>query len=240
MIAITIDEKACVSCSLCPEICPTGVLAFDEARGVPAVVKPKECFGCLSCSEICPADAIEHDGVTLSESYHHDPYALELAARLATAPCHTVNAPTDPDKRRQALRDLGVRLLSVATVFKHTIGSGLPAVGNLAGRTLAGHLPRYRSPQTLDETLELARAQFAPAWSLAPKREGDDVLSFEVRECFVRDLCHDEGLELGGELCTLFFNYLAGYLGRMGKVRLRLVNAERGWEQCRYQAKLYA
>ena len=44
MIQITIDDKACVSCSLCAEICPTDVFVWDEAKGVPEVSRPGECF----------------------------------------------------------------------------------------------------------------------------------------------------------------------------------------------------
>jgi hypothetical protein len=39
-------------------------------------------------------------------------------------------------------------------------------------------------------------------------------------------------------MCVLFYNYLAGYLGQMGKVRLRLMDAERG-ATCCYKVKIY-
>jgi L-aspartate semialdehyde sulfurtransferase ferredoxin len=238
MITVTVDEKACVGCTLCVETCTTGVFAFNEARSVPEVAKPKECFGCLACAEICPADAIDHQGVSMQEAYYHDPYALKLAARLSTAPQHEVNVPADKAHRDAAMRDLGVRLLSVAAVFKQTLGAGLPAVGTLAGRTLGGQLPRYKHPKNALETLALAQEQFFPAWELQPSLAGD-ALTINVKGCFVRELCQREGIALGGELCTLFYNYLAGYLARMGGVKPRLVNAERGEKACRYDVKLY-
>jgi len=238
MIQIAIDEKACVSCTLCEEVCPTDVFRFDHDRGVPEVVRPAECFGCLSCSEICPSRCISHDGVERSEAHYHDPYALHLAARLGTAESTVYSIPDDEVSRAKALEDLGVRLRSVAEVFRRTLGGSLPAVGTMAGRTLARHLPRYREPKGLEDALSLAMTQFAPSWGLSPTLEGDD-LTISIGRCAVRDVCRREGLELGEEMCVLFYNYLAGYVGRMGKVRLKLADAERGWEGCTYRVKVF-
>ena len=237
MIEIAVDEKACVSCSLCAEVCPTDVFVWDEDNGVPKVDRPGECFGCLSCSEICPPHCITHEGVELAESHYHDPYALRLASRLAADVSGRFNVPSDAASQNQAAADLGVRLRSVAEVFKRTLGGSLPAVGTMAGRTLARHLPRYREPRGLDEALVLAKKQFAPAWEFETIRDGEE-LTINVDRCFVRETCEREGQEIGSEMCVLFYNYLAGYLGRMGKVRLRLMNADRGAECC-YGVKIY-
>lgn len=237
MIQIAVDEKACVSCTLCSEVCPTDVFIWDEAAALPKVDRPAECFGCLSCSEICPPHCIRHDGVDLAESHYHDPYALRLAGRLAAGVADRFNVPSDDESRRKAATDLGVRLRSVAEVFKRTLGGSLPAVGTMAGRTLARHLPRYREPNGLDEALALARGQFAPAWEFETAVDGDQ-LTVTVGRCFVRETCEREGVELGSEMCVLFYNYLAGYLGQMGKVRLRLMEADRG-PTCRYTVKIY-
>jgi len=239
MIEIAIDEKACVGCTLCVEYCQTGVFSFNDEKSVAEVAKPKECFGCLGCAEICPATAIDHKGVTLSEAYYHDPYALQLASGLLADSWQMPNIPQDKQQWERALADLGVRLLSVAAVFRQTLGSGLPAVGTLAGRTLAGQLPRYQACHSIAEALQLAREQFAPAWEINPEPEGADKLTIEVKGCFIRDLCARENIPLGEELCTLFLYYLSGYIGKMGNARLRLVNADRGATCCSYQLKLY-
>lgn len=233
MITLSIDEKACVGCSLCADACPTGVFTFDAATDLPRVSEPRECFGCLSCSEICPATAISHGELPLSESFYHDPYALRLACRVTGAGGPRVNVPED---RAGGLADLGVRLRSVAWVLKDIMGNGLPVVGTIAGRTLANQLPRYQPPRNLSEALELARREFAPAWELSPRAEADS-LSVEIGGCVLRDLCAREKVELGGELCVLFFNYLGGYLSHMGKTRLKPVGATRGAERCAYQWK---
>lgn len=239
MIEIAIDEKACVGCSLCVDYCRTGVFAFNEEKGIAEAVKEKECFGCLGCAEICPATAIDHKGVTLSEAYYHDPYALKLASGMLPGFGNAHNVPADRDRWENALSDLGVRLLSVAAVFRQTLGTGLPAVGTLAGRTLAGRLPRYRPCDSLNDALQLARDEFAPAWEIDTKTEGDDRLVIQVTGCFVRDLCAGENIPLGGELCTLFYYYLSGYISKMGNTRLRLMDAERSESCCVYRIRRF-
>ncbi|MFO7951084.1 MAG: 4Fe-4S binding protein [Candidatus Fermentibacteraceae bacterium] len=238
MIEIKIDEDACVGCQLCVDECPTDVFEFDEEKAIPVVEHDKECFGCLSCSEICPSDAIEHRGVERSEDHYHEPYTLELASRLApNVPLPHV--PDDPERRKAALEDLGVRLLSVASVFRHTLGGSLPAVGTMAGRTLATQLPRYQVPKDFQEALDLAVRQFAPAWELSPSYDGAEKLEIDVGTCFIRELCGEEGIELGGDLCVLFYNYLAGYIGRMGGARLKLEESQPGDSGCRCRVKVF-
>ena len=239
MIEITINEKACVGCTLCVDYCSTGVFSFNEEKRIAEVAKPKECFGCLSCSEICPATAIDHRGVPLSESYYHDPRALKLASGMKADSWRAPNVPQDKEQWEKALTDLGVRLLSVASVFRQTVGSGLPAIGTLAGQTLAGQLPRYQTCSTLEEALDLAREQFAPAWEIESRLDSTDMLTIAVKGCFVRELCQKEKIDLGGELCTLFFYYLSGYISKMGHARLRLMKAERGAGSCVYELKRY-
>jgi len=238
MIRIKIDEDACVGCTLCVDECPTDVFEFNEEKLIPEVVKEKECFGCLSCSEICPASAILHEDVIHSEDHYHDEHSLDLASKLAVD-VPLPHAPTDDAHRQAALEDLGIRLLSVASVFRQTLGGSLPAVGTMAGRTLATQLPRYRVPESFEETLQMAREQFFPAWDLKPDFDGDSKLKIKVGSCFIRDLCKAEGIELGGDLCVLFYNYLAGYTGKMGKARLKLIESCPGDSECSYDIQVF-
>lgn len=238
MIEIQIDERACRGCAICADACPTKVFVFDESWRLPEVKNAGACFGCLACAEQCPANAIRHSGVPGAINFYHDPYALHIVSRL-TGDGGALPADADGDAIRKGIDDLGVRLLSLSAVLRSTLSSGLPAVGTFAGRTLAGQLPRYQVPQTLDEALALARQQFAPAWDLDFQQEGD-ALHIGVKTCFLRELCASEKVELGGDLCVLFFNYLAGYLHRMGKVRLRLGSADRGADHCSYETRIYA
>jgi len=238
MIKITIDEDACVGCTLCVDECPTDVFEFDEEKQIPKVVKEKECFGCLSCSEICPAAAILHEDIVHSEDHYHDEENIELASKLGVN-VPLPHAPSDDAHRIAALEDLGIRLLSVASVFRQTLGGSLPAVGTMAGRTLATQLPRYRIPESFQEVLEMAVAQFSPAWDIKPDYDGDSKLEMKVGTCFIRELCKEEGIELGGDLCVLFYNYLAGYIGRIGNARLKLLESLPGDKECEYKVQIF-
>jgi L-aspartate semialdehyde sulfurtransferase ferredoxin len=228
MITITIDEQACVGCTLC--------VGFDEARSLPTIVKPVECFGCLACTQECPADAIHHEGVHEAVRYHQNPYAMDLAARISGG----INVPAGMDGQglSKGMADLSVRLLSLGAVLKDTLSTGLPAVGSLAGKTLATQLPRYQVPKDIPEAFELAKRQFAPVWEIQPKLDGD-ALVVDVKGCFVRDVCKRESCELGGELCVLFGHYLVGYLTALTGLRLRLMKTTRDWGGCSYETKVY-
>lgn len=237
MIKIHIDEDSCVGCALCVDECPTDVFEFDEGKKLPLVKRENECFGCLSCSEICPAESITHEGVEQSRNFYHDTYSLDLAAKLTPGAIHATDV-LDETELQNALDDLGIRLLSIASVFRQTLGGSMPAVGTMAGRTLANQLPRYRKPESFKETLEMAANQFSPSWDLNFSVEGDQ-LTITTKTCFIRELCVREGIELGGDLCVLFYNNLAGYLGKMSGMRLKLVSMEPGSNQCMYKVKTF-
>jgi L-aspartate semialdehyde sulfurtransferase ferredoxin len=236
-IDILIDDKSCVGCSLCVDECPTKVFEMQKEDAVPRVAHPKECFGCLSCSEICPATAIAHTNVRLSESYYHDPRSLELASKLGSSG-RTFNVPDDKDHIQKAIDDLGIRLLSVASVLKQTLGSSLPSVGTMAGMSLASQLPRYQPPQSLDEALTLAKTIFSPAWNMKMD-QGKDGLTITISDCFVRDVCTRGSIELGGDICKLFSNYFTGLLSKLSPQRPRLTSVAPSPESCVYALKLY-
>jgi ferredoxin len=237
-INVSVDEKACVGCTLCVDICPTKVFAFDEVLAIPTVQKPAECFGCLSCSEICPASAIIHEGIAPSKAYYQDPDALSLAHGLASMASFPLSEAGDADSVSFAQGDLERRLVAVAAVLKQTLGDSLASVGTQAGRSLATQLPRYQQPTSLDEILALMRATFSPAWELSIEHS-DLALTVSVNNCLVRDVCAQNKFELGGDLCTLFYGYLAGYLSKLTGMRPRLMNTQRGTPSCRYSIKLY-
>ena len=180
MIKIIIDEDACVGCELCVDECPTDVFEFNEEKQIPEIVREKECFGCLSCSEICPATAITHEDIEHSEDYYHDEENLKLASKLA-GDVPLPHSPTDDEHRKAALEDLGIRLLAVASIFRQTLGGSLPAVGTMAGRTLATQLPRFRIPESFQEVLDIAVQQFTPAWDINPDYDGSAKLEINTR-----------------------------------------------------------
>jgi len=62
---------ACISCSICEEICPTKTISTDE-NGRPKW-KPKTCVQCLACIHYCPVKAIEYGSVSVKKGRYHHP-----------------------------------------------------------------------------------------------------------------------------------------------------------------------
>ena len=52
-----VDQKACVACGCCVEVCPLQAIAV--VRGVAARVDGAKCVGCGKCARECPASVIE-------------------------------------------------------------------------------------------------------------------------------------------------------------------------------------
>ena len=56
--------KACISCSLCGEVCPPKCIDFDKHQGGVAAGTPyidpvkKGCILCMKCVEVCPTEAL--------------------------------------------------------------------------------------------------------------------------------------------------------------------------------------
>ena len=61
------EEKKCLHCGKCAEVCPGGALSFFN--GVP-VFDAAACIGCLACAKVCPGSAVV-------------PYGFEMTAEEA-------------------------------------------------------------------------------------------------------------------------------------------------------------
>jgi nitroreductase/NAD-dependent dihydropyrimidine dehydrogenase PreA subunit len=68
-IDITIDDKKCISCGKCIEVCPLGILTYkaDSKLKTPIVFDSKACICCGHCISVCPKDAIIHNQLSLSD-----------------------------------------------------------------------------------------------------------------------------------------------------------------------------
>lgn len=77
-VEVRIRQQACRGCKLCIALCPTDVLAFDEATAKCQVVHAENCIACLSCAYVCPSGAFTHENYPRVRNFYRD---LEAADR---------------------------------------------------------------------------------------------------------------------------------------------------------------
>ena len=53
-----IDEKKCVKCGVCADVCPVDVYYGSEKGAIPTVSYGEDCYFCSACILECPEDAI--------------------------------------------------------------------------------------------------------------------------------------------------------------------------------------
>lgn len=56
-MSIKIDERRCVGCGACVEVCPGNLLKISE-KNKSFIKHERDCWGCTSCVKACPKQAI--------------------------------------------------------------------------------------------------------------------------------------------------------------------------------------
>ena len=59
VVTLTLNEKECVGCGICTQVCPHGVLALNHRKA--RIVDRDGCMECGACANNCPTGAL---GVT--------------------------------------------------------------------------------------------------------------------------------------------------------------------------------
>ena len=57
-MSITINQKKCIGCGQCMQVCPGSLIKADES-GKAYIRYPKDCWGCVSCVKACKVNAID-------------------------------------------------------------------------------------------------------------------------------------------------------------------------------------
>lgn len=55
---ISVDEKICIGCKKCVDICPGNLLTLKNSRAV--IRDVRDCWGCTACVKSCPVNAIAY------------------------------------------------------------------------------------------------------------------------------------------------------------------------------------
>jgi ferredoxin len=59
VVTLTLNDKDCVGCGICTQVCPHGVLALNDRKA--HIVDRDGCMECGACANNCPTGAL---GVT--------------------------------------------------------------------------------------------------------------------------------------------------------------------------------
>jgi nitroreductase/NAD-dependent dihydropyrimidine dehydrogenase PreA subunit len=107
MATIQVDQKACIRCGACVDICFAAAV-FELTGDGSSAVRPEECWHCGQCVAVCPTDAIDHDGFPLEECPMIDEKRLPAMEELTLTFRSRRSCRTFEDKPvpREVVRDL--------------------------------------------------------------------------------------------------------------------------------------
>ena len=72
MLTMTIRDEACRGCEMCVDVCPTDVVAYNQATKKAEVKKVEDCIACLSCAYLCPSGAVTHENYHEVKNFYRD------------------------------------------------------------------------------------------------------------------------------------------------------------------------
>ncbi len=107
------------------------------------------------------------------------------------------------------------------------IGRSAPSLGVTAGRNTAKKLPIYLKDPTPEEALSELTRLFSDGFEITYEIAGDEAV-LQFRQCPIRDVCQNRGLQLGQHTCEMFHYYFAGILAELTGRMVRPVSAEAG------------
>jgi NAD-dependent dihydropyrimidine dehydrogenase PreA subunit len=213
MPTITIDESGCRACNLCVEICPTDVLAMDDAGQVAKVVRQDDCIGCTSCKYLCPSRCLDVGDYSPQRPFFRIEENERIIERFLQK--KPVGQELTQDDWAEALRDVSVRLKSLADSVTETMGRGQKAAGRKAGQLAAAHLPEMYEDTSLDAVLTRMSHRFKRSFTFEHSlADGGKEITLKFAHCALNKLVTDNGEKIGDSLmCQLFHEYWAGLLG---------------------------
>jgi NAD-dependent dihydropyrimidine dehydrogenase PreA subunit len=56
MPKVTVDQKKCIGCGACADVCPVGVFSIEGGKANPK--NQSKCIACHACEGSCPVTAI--------------------------------------------------------------------------------------------------------------------------------------------------------------------------------------
>ncbi len=220
---IRIVDKGCRGCTLCVDICPVKVFAFDPATDLARVECPQDCIGCLSCVYLCPSQCIAVSGIELVRPFHRIEENVALVEQFLQTPA-AARRLTDGDLDT-AYDEVGILSTAFAEAITEILGRGHKSVGRRAGAVAAAHLPEMYEKQGLEDLLRRMRTRFGAGFGFGHSVSRDGGIELGIAPCGLLQAVRHAGETPGeSDLCLLFHEYWVGlisaFTGRQHSYRL--------------------
>jgi NAD-dependent dihydropyrimidine dehydrogenase PreA subunit len=230
MPTVSVTESGCRGCTLCVEVCPVDVFAFDDGEHLAKVVSGVDCIGCLSCVYACPSQCIVVDDIKLIRPYHRIEENVALVEQFLQTPS-AAQSLTEKELS-QASHEVGILLSAFADAVTEILGRGHKSVGRRAGTLAAAHLPEMYDESVLDDLLQQMNRRFGSSFDFEYTISGRDEIDLCVEPCGLLQAIRTAG-ETPGEsvLCLLFHEYWAALISSFTGAKYSYKVAEAG-ERC--------
>ena len=217
MAKLAIDSTGCRGCSLCVDVCPVEVFAFDQQRQLARVETPENCISCLSCAYLCPSQCLTVEDYVQCLPLHRIEENVDLVEKfLQEKPEAAAVSAADCEV---ALKDVSMRLEAFAQAVMDTLGRAYGVVGRKAGALAAAHMPEAYEDNDLAKVLAALQRRFAHSFEFDFKVDGNQV-QLDFHPCCLSKIVTASGQKPGeAGLCLLFHDYWNGLLGAFANKR---------------------
>ncbi|MBN2717011.1 MAG: hypothetical protein JXX14_14265 [Deltaproteobacteria bacterium] len=114
----------------------------------------------------------------------------------------------------------------LASTVKDVIGNSAP-LGVSAGRSMARKIPVNLKEPSLGQVFDVLKKHFKDGFEFEANAS-DAGGEFKVGTCVIRDICKNQNVELGGEMCRIFHSYLGGMMAQLSGRQARVAHTQAG------------
>jgi 2-oxoglutarate ferredoxin oxidoreductase subunit delta len=231
MPTVTISESGCRGCTLCVDICPVEVFAFEEQSTLAKVASSGNCIGCLSCIYACPSQCITVSDVKLIRPFHRIEENVALVEQFVQAP--TAADTLTIEELQQASHEVGILLAAFAEAITEILGRGHKSVGRRAGTVAAAHLPEMYEKTVLDDLLKQMNKRFGSSFDFEYTISDQTDVNLCVQPCGLLQAIRTAGEKPGESvICLLFHEYWAALISSFTGAKYSYKVLEAGEKCC--------
>ena len=131
------------------------------------------------------------------------------------------------DDYNSAHIEVSFLLNMLSQTITHVIGKASGVVGITAGRESAKRIPVFFENSNLSDITKEIESYLKGGFDLK-LQETNEGYTLNVNKCEIRNVCEREGIEIGGDLCNYFHNYINGMIVEFSKKKLQVKTKQAG------------